>query len=873
MKVLKPNRLSCLARPYRHLNSNYLATTVYAMVDFSSGFHLETEQRLWGLFNEESVLNFGAEALDFGIPKRTPEIILNAYAFGKYAVNGRTAVSVSVNNVRKDLWVSGDRYWTDGKPGPALPFDTMPINWRNAYGGEGFEENPLGKGHRATEINGLHVRFLPNIEDPAHPVIREGQRYAPAGYSAIPIESPGRNRMLGTYDEHWRTHEFPGFARDIDWEYFNQSPARQRLNRLQAGDKIVFTHLHPGKEKLATTIPPLVARAFIRRAETIARRAGFLEEVPLGLTTYWAYPHLEKAILLYQGAVPVSEDDASDVSHVLYAAEHDGSAKSPAYYEDVFHHRVDPETGALHALLEKQLVDTRFIRSTSLDEISLSPLLQNKRRKLERELAQNASRKDGYCAKPEDAARVEAELAWLKKSQNGKIARDDVVLDMLQRQQQEISLKAVKQQFRERRQASTQGPHERSQAVEHDQQRFLEERRKALLARMKEDAEKDIESGRGPQAMAGQAAQDQLRRLRLQQFEQFADIVSSAPGAKPAKRDWSGNPKRLHRIFGLNQLITEPLPAGFDGYELHGFVAAAASYAGWNLRGLTIRESRISGCDFSKSQMACCDFDQVVFNGCDFSSADWSQAHFRQCQFIACRLPNVQSDKAKFEDCRFVQSDLTAWMHLKITLKGCVFEHCRFVNFSCMRGRLERVEFENCHFLRHAFIKGRVMGLRMEACRIDSLSFVGIAAIQGLRISRCDASKLYVAPETSIPDIGISHSTISASSFRTVDFNHGNVVASDLSTCDFSEAKMQDVNLVDSFFKRCLFIRTDLSQARIANSDFSEAQMKSADLSGADLRHVSFFSAELSMIRADAGTIQRDMLMDRSNAYPLRKKP
>lgn len=869
MKVIKPNRLSCLTRPYRYLNTDYLAVTAYAMVDFSSGFHLDTEQRLWGIFNEESVLNFDAEVLDFGIPKRTPEIIVNGYGFGKYAVHGRTAVSVAVNNARKDLWVTGDRYWSGGKPSPALPFEKIAINWRNAYGGTGFEENPRGKGHRETEINGLRVRFLPNIEDPAHPVVREGQRHAPAGYCAIPVEAPGRNRMLGTYDEHWRVHEFPGFARDIDWAYFNQSPPRQRLDRLRAGDRIVFTHLHPDKETLATTVPPLVARAFISKSAT-AREAGFLEEVPLRLTTYWAYPHLEKAILLYQGAVPVDEDDASDVSHILYAAEHSDLARTPAYYEGIFRQRVHPQSGPFHALLDKQLVDARFIRHSASDEIELSPLLRNKLTKLERELARNASRGEDHATRSEDAARLEAELAWLAKSRNGKIARDDVIEDFLQQQQQAMSPRAARKEFRGRRQAPRQAAADVPQATKDERQQFLQARRAALLASLRQDAERQVEPGAAPQVLDSHAAQDQLRQLRLQQLEQFEAALSKTPGAAAPRRA-AGNPRRLHRIFGLNQLAAEPLPAGHDGYELRDFSATGASYSGWNLDGLAIRQSRIADCDFTKVRMAGGDLDQVVFNGCDFSSADWSRARFRRCQFIGCRLADVQSDKAQFEDCRFVQSDLAAWMHFRISLKDCVFEGCRFVNFSYMRGRLERIAFEQCDFLRHAFIAGMMNGLRMDACRIDSMSFVGMRTIRGLQVSGCQASKLYIAPESAILDADISHSTISASSFRKVHFNRGAVIASDLSTCDFSEARLQGIRLADSFFKQSLFIRADLSEANMANSDFSEAQMKSADLAGARLRHVSFFSAELSMIKADSNTVQQDMLMDRSNIYPVRQ--
>jgi len=42
-------------------------------------------------------------------------------------------------------------------------------------------------------------------------------------------------------------------------------------------------------------------------------------------------------------------------------------------------------------------------------------------------------------------------------------------------------------------------------------------------------------------------------------------------------------------------------------------------------------------------------------------------------------------------------------------------------------------------------------------------------------------------------------------------------------------------------------------------------------MTGAHLRHVSFFTADLAMIKTAAETIEQDMLMDRSNIYPLRK--
>jgi len=867
MKVLKPNRLSCLTRPYRFLNKDYLAFTVYAMVDFSSDFFLETEQQLWGIFNEESVLNFGAELLDFGIPKCTPEIVLNAYGFGQYAVNGRTAVSVSINNVRKDLWVSGERYWSEGRPSAAQPFDRIAISWRNAFGGAGFDENPHGKGFQQTQINGLKVRFLPNIEDPADPVTREGQRYAPAGYASIPIETPGRNLMLGTYDEQWRVHDFPGFAKDIDWAYFNQSPIRQRLNRLAAGDEIVFTHLHPEKEKLVTKVPPLTAKAFIKRTEADEQSEGFLETVPLTLTTYWAYPHREKVILIYQGAVAIGTDDASDISHVLYALEQDDAARTPVYYETVFHQRVDPASGPLYALLDKQLVDPRLIRKTALDEIELSPLLRNKLTKLDKEIERNASR---TAMGDTHNAHTAAELSWLHKAPNGKIARDEIIEEMLERIRQDANVPALRKQFNRRSTMPRRHATDESLASKEERRAFLAARRSTLLESVRQRVEQDVQAGAGPQAIAGDATQDAMRQQRLQEIEQFEDLLSRAPSSVSASRKGTLGTRR-YRIFNPNQRLSESLPEGYDAYELHGFTATSMSYAGGNFGELAIHESRLVDCNFSKAQMASCEFERVVFNGCDFRSVDWTQSRFKQCQFIDCRLPDVQSEKARFEDCRFVRSQFSAWLHFRISMRDCVFQQCRFVNFSCTRGRVEQVTFEHCFFLRHGFINGRINGLRMHACEIDSMSFVGLDTIAGLHLSECRVSKLYFAPQTVIDGIDVSYSTISASSFRAIDFQLGVIKASDLSSCDFSESSMREMHLQDSFFKQSLFIRSDLSRARVTNSDFSEAQMKSADMAGAQLRHVSFFNAELSMIKADADMVQQDILMDRSNIYPLRK--
>src|SRR5699024_7968547 len=123
-------RLSCIHRPYRYLNKDYLGVSAFVLVDFSAGdqFRLRTEQELWQLFERVAVKDFGAELIDMGIPKKQPEVVVSGYGYGKYAIDGRTAVQLKVANVKKELWITGDRRWEGGRFSKAEDFEQIPIS-------------------------------------------------------------------------------------------------------------------------------------------------------------------------------------------------------------------------------------------------------------------------------------------------------------------------------------------------------------------------------------------------------------------------------------------------------------------------------------------------------------------------------------------------------------------------------------------------------------------------------------------------------------------------------------------------------------------------------------------------------------------------
>ena len=113
------------------------------------------------------------QALDMGFPKPRGEFLVTGSCFAPRGEERPIVqVSVRVGDYRKKLYVFGHRYWKE--PGPTVygltlpePFAEMPLTYQNAFGGEGFLKNPVGKGMKpATTPTGEMAHPLPNIEYP-----------------------------------------------------------------------------------------------------------------------------------------------------------------------------------------------------------------------------------------------------------------------------------------------------------------------------------------------------------------------------------------------------------------------------------------------------------------------------------------------------------------------------------------------------------------------------------------------------------------------------------------------------------------------------------------------------------------------------------
>lgn len=237
----------------------------------------------------------------------------------------------SIGQFSKELAVIGNRKWDKGlifsKQGQIEPFTQCAMNWGNAFGGEGFAENPSGKGFK----DGV----LPNIELPGKLVKSNGDRPHPAGFGPVHRTWKPRTNKLGTYDKAWMKERMPYFPKDFDWSYFNAAPEDQQIEGFLRGDEnVALENLHPNQPRVETKLPGIRVRAFVRLIDE--KGAMTLLEVPMNLDTLFVKGDKEEIVLVWRGVQNIRNDEGDDIADFLVFSEPLGKATSSAEIESFF---------------------------------------------------------------------------------------------------------------------------------------------------------------------------------------------------------------------------------------------------------------------------------------------------------------------------------------------------------------------------------------------------------------------------------------------------------------------------------------------------------------------------------------------------------
>lgn len=306
------------------------------------------ESEMWPMVQEE----IGKETVfDMGLPKQRGEVVV----CGKcYTPGGKPApacpVGVRVGSVAKELHVFGPRFWDSTPAGPVptspTPFTMLDLTWEKAFGGPGFPQNPLGKGHDpiVTDSGGKVVP-LPNVEYSNHPVTSPSDRPAPAGFMPIDLMWPQRHSKTGTYDDKWFRERWPYYPEDMDWTFFNVTPEDQWAKDFFSGEEdIELTNMHPRHPRLLSRLPRLRQRIFIHRLKDWRDRDGeydFVEQ-ETRVDTVWLFPHRERGVTFSRTVFEIHDDEPLDVKYLFLVTEPmDEAPKSLQHYKEELERKLD----------------------------------------------------------------------------------------------------------------------------------------------------------------------------------------------------------------------------------------------------------------------------------------------------------------------------------------------------------------------------------------------------------------------------------------------------------------------------------------------------------------------------------------------------
>lgn len=178
---------------------NLAAVVARATFDIDRDRLVFTPERPWPTGTEAVETPWGIFPPDTPFPRKGIDVFVLGSAWQSHGLPAtELTMAIRVGAVlERRVAVIGDRTWVRRNgtlvPGEPQQFMSMPLTYRNAYGGHGAA-NPLGKGFYASEPEALG-QPLPNLEDPDSRIRSFADHPDPVATGPCP-QCGGRSRLV-----------------------------------------------------------------------------------------------------------------------------------------------------------------------------------------------------------------------------------------------------------------------------------------------------------------------------------------------------------------------------------------------------------------------------------------------------------------------------------------------------------------------------------------------------------------------------------------------------------------------------------------------------------------------------------------------------
>lgn len=863
MQVHKPACIGLGNRvvQYRGKLGLSISAALYLPFRTAEPFGLWTEASMWQFVGKEMV----EPILDEGIIKTQPEFLVHGMACPPGGPAPAVAVRAQVGSVQKTLVVHGNRRWQGRQPGPAEPFERMPVDWAHAYGGPAFAANPVGLGHEPG-ADGVH--WLANTEYPQSPTTRPDAAMVPAGFGRIDPMWSGRAQHRGTYDETWLPEHAPGFPPDLDWRHFNLAPPDQWLPQPLKGDEaFAFDNLHPTLPQVGGRLPGLVCRAFVRYGT--GPHQGKLRHVPLALSTLWFFPHAERLVMLFHGLADCAEDDAADVQTLMAAVERIGEARPEAHYLGVLERREDPKLGGLFALIESDLTPAGL----DLHDPHMAA-------------AEADFKVEGFLGE----AQFRGAEVRLDMTRQDLIAKgfdpDQLGIKPLVREKPPslselpaLIEKTIKEGLQESGRAAIAAAHDIANAHAIAEQHGLD------MKKLKEKGPPKFKAARelallttqlvhhpDPQAGARQllAAAPKLAEaegaMRLS-YRLGAHLQEPADPLPPAQ----STPRREQVIAllkeGKSLALTE-----LTGVDLSGLDLAGADFTGAHLESANLQGTRLAGARLTEAVLAHAQLQKADLRGAQLQRANLGGAALAGAVFDEADCSQAVFSTCVLDEVRFVRANLSQTQWLDCRFGRCDWRGARAPKVVLIKHKLDQLRADEANLSEANFIECSLAGARFVKANLASANFVQCQA-DGAVLAGAQLQRAVFAQGCSLQGADFLQANLAGANLRGAKLSKSRLAQATAAGADFSEADLSDAQLEGASLAGALLIRSQLQRARAAQTNWMNAIAQKADLRATDLRGANLHGADFAQVQLDQHTQLLGTLNDRLKVHPRRKAP
>jgi uncharacterized protein YjbI with pentapeptide repeats len=871
MKTIKPQRLGVLTRAFEFRGDAHLAVAALGFFGFEAPDTLRTEVAMWK-FAAQALGRDGA--LDAAMPKARGEVLVCGSAHCVGGARAAADVTVTVDALEKRLRVVGDRVWRGGAMTAPAPFAEMPVTWERAYGGPGFLPNPLGVGAAAAREGGA----LPNIEDPRRMITHPTDRPAPAGLLPLDPMVPQRASRAGTYDDRWLRERFPGLADDIDWSYFNVAPEDQWLPGFFRGDEAFsVAGMHPEEPVVSGRLPDLVARAFVTKREPSGER---FEELAMRAETLWLFPAARCGILIWRGTVRVREDDASDVVHLVLAADRRDAPRPASHYEAVLAERLDPDRGALATLRDDPLVPVGDVGAAapSAEVAEMDALLRDEG--LVRKNLRNASKRERdalqarLVADGVDPAHIPA---FEVEDHAPTLAEMPALMEALQRKGE-----ALKVQSDAQRQEAQQAMREvcAAEGVDFDAvmrgppggpPRFSADEQLAGIAALAADSRANGAPSPELEALLEDPAfVARLRNAEARLREIYARYAQHMPPAEPLAPEaaaWVRRQVEEARAMGASLAQNDLTGADLSGMDLSGADLRGALLEAADLRGTSLRGAALDGAVLVRAQLAGADLTDARLAGANLSRATLPRAVLAGADLTGASLVAADLREANLQGATLVEADLQ-----ESAMLGADLSRARAAEVLFLRNDLTGVAFADADLTKATFLEAVMDRADLSRATLTSAVLLTVRA-EGLVARGASASNLRAVKDCVLDGADFQGADLHGANVRGTRLARAELSGANLDGADLSGCDLRGARLYRAVAREARFERADLREADLRGANLMRALLPHADLRSADLSGSNLFRADLARVRTDTATRLTDALLEQARVVARREAP